>query len=59
MTKMTTMTTRNHLEKFKKSRHFPQEITALSSGNHGNFLKKSRQLLTEKYTKRTVPFVYF
>jgi hypothetical protein len=26
---------------------FPSEITAISSGNHGNNCKKSRQLLAE------------
>jgi len=31
----------------QKLRHFPSEITATSSRNHGNFFKKSRQLLEE------------
>jgi len=26
---------------------FPSEIAVISSGNHGNFLRKSRQLLKE------------
>ena len=31
----------------QKTRQLPKEITEKSAGNHGNFLRKSRQLLEE------------
>ncbi len=51
---ITALSSRNHLEKLQKSRHFSSVFLRKSCGNHGNFLKKPRRKVTEIIKKNMV-----